>query len=135
MDPNDTPCTSEPDIYTASGRRLDELTMEAILAGELTTEDLRISADTLRRQADAAEAAGYSQLARNLRRAAELTSLSNEEVFEVYNTLRPGRTTHRQLLGLAERLERECAAPLTAALVREAAAVYLERGIIQAGNS
>jgi propanediol dehydratase small subunit len=135
MNPNDTPCTSEQDIHTASGRRLNELTMEAILAGELTTEDLRISADTLRRQADAAKAAGYTQLAQNLRRAAELTGLSNEEVFEIYNTLRPGRTTHRQLVALAERLQRELAAPLTAALVREAAEVYLERGIIEPGGS
>jgi propanediol dehydratase small subunit len=135
MNQNGTSCTSEQDIHTASGRRLNELTMEAILAGELTTEDLRISADTLRRQADAAKAAGYTQLAQNLRRAAELTGLSNEEVFEIYNTLRPGRTTHRQLVALAERLERQLAAPLTAALVREAAAVYLERGIIPAGNS
>ena len=135
MGEKDTRHASEEGIYTASGRRLDELTMEAILAGELTTEDLRISADTLRRQADAAEAAGYTQLAQNLRRAAELTGLSNDEVFEVYDTLRPGRTTHSQLMALAERLERELAAPLTAALVREAAEVYLERGIIQAGNS
>lgn len=134
MDQNDTPHASGQDVYTASGRRLDELTMEAILAGELTTEDLRISADTLCRQADAAEAAGYTQLAQNLRRAAELTGMSNEEVFEVYDTLRPGRTTYRQLVALAERLERERAAPLTAALVREAAEVYLQRGIVEAGE-
>jgi propanediol dehydratase small subunit len=134
MGEKDTRHASREDIYTASGRRLDELTMEAILAGELTTEDLRISADTLRRQADAAEAAGYTQLAQNLRRAAELTGLSNDEVFDVYNTLRPGRTTHRQLVALAERLESELGAPLTAALVREAAEVYLQRGIIQPGD-
>ena len=130
MGQDDTTHTSGEDIYTASGRRLDELNMAAIMAGELTTEDLRISAETLKRQADAAQAAGYPQLAQNLRRAAELTRLSNEEVFEVYNTLRPGRTTHSQLIALAERLEREFAAPLTAAMVREAAEVYLERGIV-----
>ena len=131
MGEDDTTHTSGEDIYTASGRRLDELNMAAIMAGELTTEDLRISAETLRRQADAAQAAGYPQLAQNLRRAAELTRLSNEEVFEVYNTLRPGRTTHSQLIALAERLEGEFAAPLTAAMVREAAEVYLERGIVR----
>ncbi len=130
MGENDTPRPSGGDIYTASGRRLDELNMAAIVAGELTTEDLRISAETLRRQADAAQAAGYPQLAQNLRRAAELTRLSNEQVFEVYDTLRPGRTTHSQLMALAERLEREFDAPLVAALVREAAEVYLQRGIV-----
>ena len=118
---------SEP-IRTVSGRTLDGLTIEAVLAGDLTIEDFRISGETLRRQADAAEAAGYWQLAENMRRAAELTHLSNQEVLDIYNTLRPGRATYGQLIRLADRLETELDAPLTAALVREAAEVYLERG-------
>ncbi len=118
-------------IYSATGQALDALNMEAVLKGRLTTEDFRISAETLRAQADTAEAAGYRQLAENFRRAAELTGISNEEVLAMYNTLRPGRTTHRELLALAERLERDYAAPLTAALVREAAEVYLARGLVQ----
>jgi propanediol dehydratase small subunit len=119
---------SEP-TRTVSGRTLDELTIEAVLAGDLTIEDFRISGETLRRQADAAEAAGYWQLAENMRRAAELTHLSNQEVLDIYNTLRPGRATYGQLIRLADRLETELDAPLTAALVREAAEVYLEQGI------
>lgn len=118
-------------IHTATGRTLDDLSMEAVLRGQLTTEDFRISAETLQHQADAAEAAGYRQLAENLRRAAELTRISNEEVLEMYNTLRPGRTTHAQLIALAERLEREFDAPLTASIVREAAEVYLARGLVK----
>jgi propanediol dehydratase small subunit len=120
-------------VRTRSGRTLDELTIDAVLAGELTVADFRISDETLRRQADSAEAAGYRELAENLRRAAELTRLSNQEVLDVYDTLRPGRATHDQLIALAERLEREYQAPLTAALVREAAEVYLKRGITEAG--
>jgi len=118
-------------IHSATGQPLDALNMEAVLAGRLTTEDFRISAETLRAQANAAEAAGYRQLAENFRRAAELTGISNEEVLAMYNTLRPGRTTYRELLALAERLERDYAAPLTAALVREAAGVYLARGLVK----
>jgi len=118
-------------IRTQSGRTLDELDMQAVLAGDLTAEDFRISGETLRRQAEAAEAAGYRQLAENLRRAAELTGVSNEQVLDIYNALRPGRTTYGQLAALADRLENELNAPLTAALVREAAQVYRERGIIQ----
>ena len=117
--------TGEP-IRTATGRTLDELTLEAVLAGELTTDDFRISGETLRRQADAAEAAGYGQLAGTMRRAAELTRLSNQEVLDIYTTLRPGRATYEQLTQLAERLENELA-PLNAALVREAAEVYRTR--------
>jgi propanediol dehydratase small subunit len=119
---------------TKSGRTLDELTVEAVLAGRLTVEDFRISGETLRRQADAAEAAGYRQLAENLRRASELTHLSNQEVFDIYNALRPGRATYSQLVGLAEHLENGLGAVLTAALVREAAEVYLKRGIVKAGS-
>jgi propanediol dehydratase small subunit len=128
---SDTIHTTEEGTCTASGRPLNELTMEALLAGELTTEDFRISAETLRRQADAAEAAGYRQLAANLRRAAELTCISNEEVLEIYNTLRPGRTTYVQLIALAEHLEKDYDASLTAGLVREAAEVYLEQGLVK----
>ena len=118
-------------VRTTSGRTLDELTIEAVLAGELTAEDLRISGDTLRRQADVAEAAGYRQLAENLRRAAELTRISNQEVLDIYNALRPGRTTYGQLIELADRLENDLDAPLNAAFVREAAEIYLERTIVK----
>lgn len=120
-------------IRTASGRSLDELTMEALLSGELTTEDLRISGETLRRQADAAERAGYSAFAENLRRAAELTAIGNEDVLRIYDALRPGRRTYDELVALADTLETEHNAPLIAALIREAAEVYRERGIVEAG--
>jgi propanediol dehydratase small subunit len=118
-------------VHTASGRILDELNMEAIRAAELTAEDFRISGETLRRQAEAAEAAGYWQLAGNLRRAAELTGISNQEVLDIYNALRPGRSTYHELITLADRLENELDAPLTAAFVREAAEVYQERDILR----
>ncbi|MGQ9626160.1 MAG: diol dehydratase small subunit [Anaerolineae bacterium] len=118
-------------VRTASGRILDELNMKAILTGELSAEDFRISGETLRSQADAAEAAGYRELAANLRRAAELTGLSNQEVLDIYNALRPGRSTYKELITLADRLEKDLDAPLTAAFVREAAEVYQERGILK----
>ena len=118
-------------VRTASGRTLDQLNIKALLAGELTAEDFRISGETLRHQADAAEAAGYWQLAENLRRAAELTGISNQEVLDIYNALRPGRSTYNELVTLADHLENDLGAPLTAAFVREAAEVYQERGILR----
>ena len=118
-------------VRTVSGCSLDELNMEALCAGELTAEDFRISGETLRRQADAAEAAGYWQLAENLRRAAELTAISNQEVFDMYKALRPNRSTYDELITLADHLENDLDAPLTAAFVREAAEVYQERGILR----
>ena len=122
---------SNENVSTFSGRTVSELRIEDVLAGRLTIEDFRISAETLRRQAQAAESAGYRQLSENLRRAAELTGIPNQQVLEIYNALRPGRTNHGHLIVWADRLESEYEAPLTAALVREAADVYLTRGMLK----
>ena len=118
-------------ILTFSGKSLDELNIDGILSGDLMPEDFRISGETLIHQAGVAEAAGYPQLAENLRRAAEITHMSNEQVLEIYNTLRPRRTSHDEMMALADRLENEDRAPLTAALVREAAEIYLHRSIVK----
>lgn len=120
----------ERDIVTQSGRSLDDLTMEAVLNGKLTEADFRISGETLIHQARAAEQAGYRQLGQNFRRAAELTHVSNEEVLAIYRALRPGRTSYDTLIALSERLAHELQAPLTSALVKEAAEVYRSRGLI-----
>jgi propanediol dehydratase small subunit len=125
----------EAQTRTQSGRSLDELTMAGILDGSLSEADFRISAQTLLDQAAAAEAAGYEQLGENLRRAAELTQISNEEVLQIYSALRPGRTSYATLISLADHIEQDLNAPRTAALVRDAAEVYLARGLVQADES
>jgi propanediol dehydratase small subunit len=116
-------------IHTQSGRTLGELSIEALAAGELAPEDFRISRETLDHQAAAAEQAGYHQLAENLRRAAEMTGLSQQQIFEIYDMLRPGRATYDDLIRLAAGLEQEQHMPLVAAFIREAADAYRERGI------
>ena len=118
-------------IYTFSGRSIDELSIQGILSGDLSAEDFRIHGETLNHQARVSEEAGYAQLAENLRIAAELTHMSNEEILDIYNTLRPRRTSYKEMIDMAERLQNEFTAPLTAAFVREAAEVYLQRGIVK----
>ena len=120
-------------IKSASGRELADLNLEGVLSGELTADDFRISRETLLHQADAAQANGYHQLAANLRRAAEMTAFSNQELLEIYSALRPGRSTYEQLMALADRLESEQHASLTAGFIREAAEVYKRRAICK-GN-
>jgi len=115
-------------IRTGSGRALEELTIDALRAGHLTAEDFRISRAQLDAQAAAAEAGGYRQLAENLRRAAELTGLPNDRVFEIYAMLRPGRASVAELRDLAADLRRQNMSRLAAFIV-EAAEAYGKRGI------
>lgn len=116
--------------YALSGRPLPEITIAAALRGDLSPADLRIHPDTLRHQAVVAAQNGNPQLAQNLRRAAELTALGDEELLAIYEALRPGRSSRDQLEAIASRLE-ESDAPSCAALVREAAAAYERRGLLK----
>jgi propanediol dehydratase small subunit len=127
--------TKRPDaIHTPSGRSLDELTLDALRAGQLEAADMRATPETLRLQAEVARAAGRTQLAANLARAAELTALPDELILEIYTALRPHRSTQSELQRWARRLEREYDAPLTAAFLREAERVYSQRGLLSAGE-
>ena len=116
------------DVRALSGRAVDSLTVEAVRAGEVGVADLRIHPDTLEHQAVVAAEHGNPQLAENLRRAAELTRLPDEEVLAVYEALRPGRSTPADLTTLAASLAGR-GLPRCAALVTEAADVYARRGL------
>ena len=113
-----------------SGRDSAELTPDRLALDELSADDVRIHPDTLEAQARVAEANHNPQLAANLRRAAELALLSEDEVMALYEALRPHRSTADGLSALAGTLD-STPAPLTAALVREAAAVYERRGLLK----
>ncbi|MDQ0379176.1 diol dehydratase small subunit [Amycolatopsis thermophila] len=121
-------------LKTPTGKRLDELTMDAVLAGEVAAEDLRIAPETLRLQAQIADRMGRPQLAQNFRRAAELTALPDELVLSIYNSLRPRASTKQQLIDIADELEGTYSATMCARLVREAADVYERRDILARGE-
>lgn len=118
-------------IQTSSGRRLAEISMENIESGDLAAEDMRIDAQTLLAQAKIARQAGLSQLATNFARAAELTAVPNSTLLEMYEMLRPGRSSFDELTTLATILEEQFSASENARLVREAADVYLARGLLR----
>ena len=103
----------------------------ACTAPTSSATELRATPETLRLQADVAAAAGRSQLADNLRRAAELAPLPDETILEIYTALRPRRSSADELEAWAVRLE-ELDAPLTAAFVRDALRVYGARGLLAA---
>ena len=119
-------------VSTPSGHRLDEVTLDALRDGRIGAEDLRATPETLRRQSAIALAAGRSQLAGNLARAAELANVPAETILDVYTALRPHRSSADDLEAWATRLESDWDAPLTAAFVREARDVYAKRGLLAA---
>jgi propanediol dehydratase small subunit len=104
------------------------VTLDAARAGQLGVADLRIHPDTLERQAEVAERHANPQLAANLRRAAELTRLPDDEVLAIYEALRPGRSTAAELIALADSLTIR-GMPRCAELIAEAAEVYQRRGL------
>lgn len=125
--------TRRPELVrTPSGLPLDAVTLDAARSGALAADDVRATAETLALQAEVARAAGRAQLADGLERAAELADVPDEELLEIYTALRPGRSTRGELEGCARRLD-ELGATRTAAFVREAAAVYADRGLAADG--
>jgi propanediol dehydratase small subunit len=117
-------------VTTPSGIPLAGVTVEALRAGLISADDMRATAETLRRQAAVALAAGRAQLADNLERAAELASVPGEVILEIYTALRPHRSTATELGEWADRLESSYGAGLTAAFVRQAGSVYSARGLL-----
>jgi len=121
-----------PDLVRSqTGLAVDEITLEKATSGKLTFDDVRIRPETLEYQAQICESAGRPHLAKNLRRAAEMTRIPDARVLEIYNALRPYRSTKQELLDIASELENKYQAKICAGFVREAVQVYEKRGRIK----
>ena len=108
----------------------EKFTVEAALDGKLRLSDLRMDPATLAHQAVVAEEGGNPQLAENLLRAAELATIDDEDVMNLYEALRPHRSTADELEALRISLQTRGAARC-AELVRQAAVVYTRRGLLR----
>jgi propanediol dehydratase small subunit len=119
-------------VQTRNGRPLRDLTLDNLLAGDVTTSDFGITAEGLRLQAAVAEQAGRPNLAQNLRRGAELVEIPDNVLLDIYELLRPGRAQSADDLRSAANLLRDTyGAKETASLLEEAALVYERRGVFQ----
>lgn len=120
-----------PDLVrTRGGKKLEELTLGALEAGDVALEDLRITPEALRQQAEIALAAGRPTLARNFERAAELVDVPQDVILSIYELLRPGRAEGKtDLLDAAKLLRNTYNAEQMAAFIEEAAQVYERRGL------
>jgi len=112
------------------GKQLGEITLDAVLADRVTLEDLRITAEALRQQAEIARAAGRPTLAENFERAAELTDVPQDVIMRTYELLRPGRAGSKdELLARAQLMRETYGARQLAAFIEEAAEIYERRGL------
>lgn len=115
-------------IRSNTGRVLADFSLDDVFSGQLTADDFRISKETLEMQAQVAESVQREALARNMRRAAELIAVPDARLLEIYNALRPYRSTRDELFAIADELEKQYSCPINAAFIREAAQVYEQRG-------
>ena len=106
------------------------LTLEQLRAGKIRPDDVTISRETLLAQAARAEAEGYPQLARNFRRAAELTAIPNDVLLQTYDKLRPYRSTYYELLAMSQEIAARYDAPETGEYIRQAAEAYRAKGLL-----
>ncbi len=124
--------TKRPELVkTPTNKKLEDITLNNVLKGDINSADVRISPETLELQAKVAEQVERDSLARNLRRASELIAISDERILEIYNALRPNRSTKQELLDIADELEQKYDAVVNSNFVREAAEVYEKRGMLR----
>ncbi|GCF95230.1 propanediol dehydratase small subunit [Enterococcus florum] len=121
-------------IKTKTGKTMDDITLENVLNGSLTPDDLKITPSILKAQGEIATSAGRATIARNFDRAAELTAVPDARVLEMYNALRPYRSSKQELLDIANELETKYNAKISADFVREAAENYEVRKKLKGDN-
>jgi propanediol dehydratase small subunit len=119
-------------VRSRSGKAMADITLEAVLAGEVGMDDLRIDGAALRRQAEIARVAGRPTLAQNFERAADLVAVPQDVIMRIYDLLRPGRAKAKaEILAAAAELRQAYGAMAMAAFVEEAAEVYERRGLFK----
>ena len=122
---------NEADTITSrTGKKLSQITLEEVKRGNVNADDIKISSEMLKRQGQVAAEADNPQMQANFERAAELVNVPDDVLLNMYNMLRPNRSTKRQILVLAQELLETYKAPHCAKLVLEAAEIYEKRGIL-----
>jgi propanediol dehydratase small subunit len=120
-----------PDLVCGQrGKKLADVTLDAVMQGDIQMQDLRITREALLMQAQIARAANRPTLAQNFERAAELVQIPQDFLMHVYELLRPGRAKSKgDLMEAAGQLREAHQAEKMASFVEEAADVYERRGL------
>ena len=122
--------TQPAQVRGPRGLSLEDITLERVMDGSVTMEDLRITPEALIAQGEIARDAGRPTLAENFTRAAELVNVPQDVIMQVYELLRPGRARSKQeLLEAARMLKEQYGASRIATFIEEAADTYEQRGL------
>ncbi len=122
--------TRSAEIRGRRGKSLNDITLEAVVAGDVTMEDLRITPKALADQAEISRAANRPTLALNFERAAELVNVPQDFIMSAYELLRPGRAkSKQQLFDVAQAFRQAYKAQRMAEFIEEAAEIYERRGL------
>ena len=122
--------TRSDKIRGQRGKSLDDITLDAVMAGKVTMADLRITPQALADQAEISRAAKRPTLALNFERAAELVGVPQDFIMSSYEMLRPGRAKSRaELLEVANTFRQTYKAERMAKFIEEAADIYERRGL------
>ena len=117
-------------ITSKTGKKLSEITLDEVQKGHISSEDIKVSKETLKAQGQVAADADDPPMEKNFERAAELTGVPDDVILKMYDKLRPNRSTKVELAAMAKILLDTYHAPHCAKLVLEAAEIYEKRGIL-----
>lgn len=117
-------------IRSKTGKKLSDITLDEIKKGNVTADDIKISKEMLYNQGQVAKESDNLGLAKNFERASELVDVPDEVILDMYNKLRPNRSTKIELVTMAKELLEKYKAVNCAKLVMEAAEIYEKRGIL-----
>ena len=117
-------------ITSKTGKKLTDITLDEVMKGHVSSDDIKISKETLKAQGQVAKENGNAPMEKNFERAAELVDVPDDVILKMYDKLRPNRSTKLELVMMAKELVEKYDAKNCAKLVMEAAEVYEKRGIL-----
>ena len=117
-------------IRSKTGKKLTEITLDEVMKGHISSDDIKISKEMLKAQGQVAKETGNDPMEKNFERAAELVDVPDDVILKMYDKLRPNRSTKLELVQMAQELIEKYNAKNCARLVMEAAEVYEKRGVL-----
>lgn len=118
-------------IKSKSGKYLKDISIDEVIKGNITGEDIKISKETLKIQGEIAKKEGRDQLGENFERASELVEIPDDELLIIYNMLRPYRSSENELLQKAKEIKVKFGAIRCSELIMDALKTYKKRGILR----